>query len=76
MFSIGQFAVTGMLSHIVFIVITWYVMQSINFEPLLRKNKTTEARILLLFISIIIGTGVSRFFLDILQWSRDLLYLF
>lgn len=76
MFSIGQFAVTGLLSHIVFIVITWYVMQSINFEPLLRKNKTTEARILLLFISIIIGTGVSRFFLDILQWSRDLLYLF
>lgn len=76
MFSIGQFAVTGLLSHIVFIVITWYVMQSINFEPLLRKNKTTEARILLLFICIIIGTGVSRFFLDILQWSRDLLYLF
>ena len=76
MFSIGQSAITGLLSHIIFIIITWQVMQAINFEPLIRKNRTTEARIFLLLLAIVIGTGVSRFFLDILQWSRDLLFLF
>lgn len=76
MFSIGQLAITGLLSHIIFIVITWQVMQSINFEPIIRKHRTTEARIFLLLIAIVIGTSVSRFFLDILQWSRDLLFLF
>jgi len=76
MFSIGQMAITGMLSHVIFIIITWQVMQGINFEPVVRKHRATEARIFLLLIAIVIGTSVSRFFLDILQWSRDLLFLF
>lgn len=76
MFSIGQFAVTGLLSHIIFIIITWYVMQSVNFDPIIRKGRTIEARIFLLFISIVIGSSVSHFFLDVLQWSRDLLQLY
>lgn len=76
MFSIGQFALAGIISHIIFIIITWQVMQSINFEPIIRKNKEKEGRLFLLLIAIFIGTGVSRFVLDILQWSGDLLYLF
>lgn len=76
MISIGYFSIVGMISHIIFIYITWMAMQGINFEPLVRKNRVTEARILLIFITIVIGTGVSRFVLDIVQWSQDLLYLF
>lgn len=76
MFSIGQLAVVSIISHLLFIYITWRVMLSINFDPLIRKGRTTEAKILLVFITIVIGTGVSRFVLEIVQWSRDLLYLF
>lgn len=76
MFDIGQLAVISIISHIIFISITWRVLVAINFDPLIRKNRVTEARILLLFIAIVIGSGISRFFLEILQWSRDLLYLF
>lgn len=76
MISIGYFSIINMLSHIIFIYITWVVMQGINFEPLVRKNRVVEARILLIFIAIVIGTGVSRFVLDIIQWSQDLIYLF
>jgi len=76
MLSIGQLAITSMISHIIFIYLTWRVVQIINFDPLIRKGRAAEARILLLFITITIGTGVSRFFLEILQWSQDLIYLF
>lgn len=76
MLSIGQMAITSMISHIIFIYLTWRVVQTINLEPLIRKGRIVEARILLLFITITIGTGVSRFFLEILQWSQDLIYLF
>ncbi|HLR67729.1 DUF1146 family protein [Virgibacillus alimentarius] len=76
MFSIGQLAITSMISHLIFIYLTWRVVQTINVDPLIRKGHVTEARVLLIFITITIGTGVSRFFLDILQWSQDLLYLF
>lgn len=74
--GIGQLAVISIISHIIFIYLTWRVVVSINFDPLIRKDRVVEARILLLFITIVIGSGVSRFFLEILQWSRDLLYLF
>lgn len=76
MISIGYFSIIGMLSHIIFIYITWTAMQGINFEPLVRKNRVVEARIIIIFMTIVIGAGVSRFVLDIIQWSQDLIYLF
>jgi len=75
MLSIGQVAMMSIISHILFIYITWRLMQTVNFEPLIRKGRGTEARILLLFLTIVIGTGVSRFFLEFLQWSQDLKFL-
>ncbi|GIP63659.1 hypothetical protein J32TS6_22140 [Virgibacillus pantothenticus] len=49
---------------------------TINFEPIIKKGRAKEAQILILFLTIVIGTGVSRFFLEVLQWSRDLNHLF
>lgn len=74
--SIGYMAIISMISHVSFIYITWIAIQGFNFEPLVRKNHVTEARIIIMFITIVIGTGVSRFVLDIIQWSQDLLFLF
>lgn len=76
MTSIGITAVISMFSHVLFIYITWIGMQSVNIEKFIRKNRVMEARILVVFLTIFIGTTVSRFFLDILQWSQDLIYLF
>ena len=76
MISIGYFSIIGMISHIVFIYVTWMAIQAINIEPFIRKNRVTEARILIVFLTIVIGSSVSRFVLDIIQWSQDLIYLF
>ncbi|WP_163539131.1 DUF1146 family protein [Gracilibacillus sp. YIM 98692] len=74
--SLAQEAIISMMSHVIFIIITWQVLQSLNFDELFRKNKIFEARILIIFITIAIGTAVSNFFLDFLQWSQQLIYLF
>lgn len=76
MFQVGQIALISMISHVIFIYFTWRVMISINFDPLIRKGRGTEAKILIFLITIVVGTGVSRFFLEILWWSQDLMYLF
>lgn len=76
MISIGYTAIIGMLSHIIFIYITWVAIQGLNFEYFVRKNRIIEARILIIFLTIAIGTSVSRFVLDIIQWSQDLIFLF
>lgn len=74
--TIGFFSVIGIISHLLFIYITWIAIQSINFEAFIRKNHVTEARIIIIFITIAIGTIVSRFVLDIVEWSQNLIYLF
>ncbi|TQS72170.1 DUF1146 domain-containing protein [Ornithinibacillus gellani] len=76
MYSIGQLAITGIFSHLIFIWFAWRLLQVFNLETFIRKGRAKEAQIMLLFIAIVIGTGVSRFFLDILQWTKDMMYLF
>lgn len=76
MITIGYFSLIGMLSHVFFIYITWVAIQSVNFDYFIRKNAVKEARLLIILLTIAIGTTVSRFVLDILQWSQDLIYLF
>jgi len=74
--TIGFYGLISIMSHIVFIYITWTAMQGINFEPLVRNNKVKEARIIIIFIAIVVGAGVSNFVLDIIRWCQDLVYLF
>lgn len=74
--AIGQTALISLVSHIVFMYLAWKLITCINFEPLIRKGREKEAQILILFVAIVIGTGVSHFFLEVLQWSKDLVYLF
>lgn len=74
--KIGQIALISIFSHLIFIYLTWrLIVNAVNVDPMIRKGRVTEARILFLFLTIAIGSTVSRFFLDILQWSQDLIYL-
>ncbi|WP_181346791.1 DUF1146 family protein [Thalassobacillus sp. CUG 92003] len=74
--DMGQQALIGMLSHLTFIVITWYVLQIVKLDALFVKGRTFEIRVLMIFLTIAIGTTVSRFFLDFIEWSGQLIYLF
>lgn len=72
---VGYQSLTNMISHIVFILITWRLLQAINLDGLIKKGRVFEARVLLMFLTITIGTAVSNFFLDYLQWSQNLKFL-
>lgn len=74
--SLGQQALVSMISHIIFIIITWRVLQGVNFDPLIKKGKVFEAKALMILLTITIGTAVSDFLLNYLQWAGQLVYLF
>src|SRR5699024_11118275 len=76
MASIGINSVIGIISHIFFIAITWRLMLAVNFDVLIRKNRIGEVRLLLIFLTIAIGTLVSNFVLDIIRWTLDIPLLF
>ncbi|WP_251554673.1 DUF1146 family protein [Neobacillus muris] len=68
----GQIALISILSHLLFIGISWWALQAIRLDKLLRPNHIFQARMLYILLSIVIGSSVSNFFLDYLQWSQQL----
>lgn len=74
--ELAKQALLSMISHIIFIIITWQVIQSIRLDPIFKKNRTFEAKLLIIFITIAIGTTVSNFVLDFLNWTNQITFLF
>ncbi|MEC1966689.1 DUF1146 family protein [Bacillus cereus] len=72
---LGQQALIAIVSHLLFITITWWALQGIHIERLMKPGKVLQTRVLLILITIAIGTSVSNFFLDYLGYSKSLTYL-
>ncbi|MCP8967889.1 DUF1146 family protein [Ectobacillus ponti] len=72
---LGQHALIAILVHLLFITLTWWALQALNYEALLKKGKVVQARVLLILLTIAIGSAVSSFFLDYLGYSNSLTYL-
>ncbi|MCM2535752.1 DUF1146 family protein [Neobacillus pocheonensis] len=68
----GQIALVSIISHLVFIAVSWWALQAIRLEKLLKPNHVFQARLLYILLAICIGSSVSNFFLDYLQWSKQL----
>lgn len=73
---LAQQAIVGMVVHLVFFAVTWWALQSVNIDPLIRKGMIVQARLLMILLTIAIGSTVSNFFLDYLNYSQQLPYLF
>lgn len=68
----GQIALVSIISHLVFIALAWFALQAIRLDKLLKPNHVFQARLLYILLAISIGSTVSNFFLDYLQWSKQL----
>ncbi|WP_370871848.1 DUF1146 family protein [Alkalibacillus salilacus] len=71
----GIDALIGITSHIIFIIFAWKALEAINIQALFKKNKEIESKLLWILLSIALGTTVSNFFLDFINWSQRLPYL-
>lgn len=67
---------TVILSHLIFIIITFWALQSINYEKFLRKNHVVQARLLFAILAIVIGYFLSSFFIDFLAVFKQLSHNF
>ncbi|WP_371932594.1 DUF1146 family protein [Bacillus carboniphilus] len=67
-----QISLISIISHLVFIAITWWALQALNLEYFIRKGRVVEARLLLILLTIVIASTVSNFFLDYLLWSQQI----
>jgi len=73
---IGQNALFSLLSHIFFMAITFYGLQSLMYSQFFKKNHVFQTRLILILLSIAIGGAASRVFLEFTGWAKQLSYLF
>lgn len=72
----GQQALMSILVNIMFLVIIWWALQSFRFEVLVKNPKGPQGIVLKLITTIVLTHLVSSFFLDYLNWSKMLRFLF
>lgn len=59
----------AIISHIFFIGLSFYALQAIMPEKIIKKHHVFQAQLLFILLSFAIGSTVSNFFLDISYWS-------
>jgi len=65
-----------LISHIFFVSMAFWSLQSLRTDTWIKKHHISQARLLYIFLSIAIGYTVSNFFIEFINSSQNLLHLF
>lgn len=66
----------AIISHVFFIGVSFYAMRALMLDKIIKTNHVFQAQIIYIFLSIVIGTSVSNFFLELSYWSGRLPFIF
>ncbi|WP_427138188.1 DUF1146 family protein [Psychrobacillus psychrodurans] len=69
-------ALIAILANIFFIGISFYALQALMMDKIIKKNRVFQAQLFYILTSIMIGSVVANFFLDLTSWSNQLPFLF
>ena len=72
----GEQAVIAILVNIFFIGISFYALQALMVDKIIKKNRVFQAQLFYILASIMIGSPVANFFLNLTSWSNQLQFLF
>ncbi|WP_125568610.1 MULTISPECIES: DUF1146 family protein [Companilactobacillus] len=76
MTSLGINAIITLVSHVVFIWISFNALQVVDWRKIYNKSNPRMLQLLVAFVSIALGYTVSSFFLNIISVSQNLTLLF
>ena len=72
---LGQFAIVHLILHVICICISYWALNAVRLEQFFKKGCPVQVQICMIFIAIFLGTAVSNFIIDLLQFSTQLKYL-
>ena len=72
----GQQALMSILAYIIFIGMALYALQGLRIEQLFKKGKTFQIQLFYILMSIVIGSIAADFFINFLNWSQTIPYIF
>jgi len=62
--------------HLFFIAIAFYGLQSVRLDVVFKKGHVFQVQVMMILLSLVIGTTAGNFFLQLMNWSSQLQYLF
>ncbi|MCH4325076.1 DUF1146 family protein [Staphylococcus haemolyticus] len=73
---IGQFAIVHLILHVLCICIAYWVLNALKLDQFFKKGYATQVQVCLMFLAVLLGTAVSNFLIDLLQFSTQVKFLF
>lgn len=73
---IGQFAIVHLILHVLCICIAYWALKSLKLDQFFKKGYATQVQVCLMFLAVLLGTAVSNFLIDLLQFSTQVKFLF
>lgn len=74
--NFGQQSAVSIVVHLLFFAITWWTLMGLRIDLLIKPGKTGHAKVLMILLTIAIGSAVSNFFLNYLIWAQQLQFMF
>lgn len=71
----GVQSLITLVSHIFFICLAFWALQSLRTDTWIRKYHIPQARLLYVLVAIALGYTVSSFFIEFILSSQNLMYL-
>ncbi|PTU85421.1 DUF1146 domain-containing protein [Staphylococcus pasteuri] len=72
---LGQFAIIHLILHVICICIAYWALNAIRLDQFFKKGYTKQIQICMIFFAILLGTSVSNFIIDLLQFYTQLKYI-
>lgn len=73
---IGQFAIVHLILHVLCICIAYWALNSLKLDQFFKKGYATQVQVCLMFLAVLLGTAVSNFLINLLQFSTQVKFLF
>jgi len=65
-----------LVSHVFFVGLSFWGLQSLRIEHLFKKNRVQQIRVFYVLVAVALGYLLSSFFLDFLTHSQNLIFFF
>lgn len=68
----GIDAIIRIVSHLAFIYLAFWALQSVRIDAFFKALRTTQIRMVMVFLAIVLGYTASTFFLELIALCRNL----
>ncbi|MCE5039286.1 DUF1146 family protein [Staphylococcus auricularis] len=72
---LSQFAIVHLVLHVLCICVAYWALNALRLDQLFKKGYTLQVQVCMIFLAILLGTAVSNFLVDLLQYSTQLKYI-